>query len=153
MDGIWRGGVGFNKTAVMSELDSWPHGLALCKGQLRPCRLRLSELGSCREFHAFAQFSATKCSIPHHSATHALGPLLSHDPPVSLPHASDSARSPEGKSGTRQGRRCIETTRCLTSNPPSSAVSHIKACDCAHLAVGQFRGVRCREMNFFPASN
>jgi hypothetical protein len=64
----------------MSELDSWPHGLALCKGQLRPCRLRLPGLGSDRELHAFAQFSATTCSTPHHSAAHALGPLLSPRP-------------------------------------------------------------------------
>lgn len=43
-----------------------------------------------------AQYRTTQRRTP-------LVPYSAHDPPVSLPYASDSARSPEGKSGTSQG--------------------------------------------------
>ena len=67
-----------------------------------------------------------------------LVPYSAHDPPVSLPYASDSARSPEGKLGTRQGRRCIETATCLTYGSHSSDALHVKALNCTRLDVFHF---------------
>jgi hypothetical protein len=78
--------------------------------------------------------SAEYCTTQQHTP---LVPYSAHDPPVSLPYASDSARSPEGKSGTRQGRRCFETATCLTYGLHSSAALHVGALTCTRLAAFQ----------------
>lgn len=138
MDCIWRGGVGFNKTEGAGELDSWPPGLALSNRQLRPCRLRLSGSGGCRRSRASPKLAPPKAQYRTTQRRTPLVPYSAHDPPVSLPYASDSARSPEGKSGTRQGRRCIETITCLTSAVHSSAAVRVNALACAHSSAIHF---------------
>ena len=75
-----------------------------------------------------AQYRTTQRRTP-------LVPYPAHDPPVSLPYASDSARSPEGKSGTCQGRRCIETATYLTYSSHSSNALHVEALTCTRLDV------------------
>lgn len=72
--------MGSIRLKVLEKLTAGLTGWLYLREQLRPCRLRLAGFGGCRTLHAFAQFSATKGSIPHHSATHALGPLLSPRP-------------------------------------------------------------------------
>jgi hypothetical protein len=72
--------LGSIRLKVLENLTAGLTGWLYLREQLRPCRLHLAGFGGCRALHAFAQFSATKCSIPHHSATHALGPLLSPRP-------------------------------------------------------------------------
>ena len=130
--------MGSIRLKVLENLTAGLTGWLYLREQLRPCRLHLAGFGGCRALHAFAQFSATKCSIPHHSATHALGPLLSPRPTRFTTVRFGFRPFPRGQVRACQGRRCVETTTCLTSDVHSSAAVRVDACACADSDVFHF---------------
>ena len=100
---------------VLDNLTAGLTGWLYLRGSCAPCRLRLSKFGGCRDSTPLSKLGPPSAQYRTSQRRTPLVPYSAHDPPVSLPYASDSARSPEGKSGTRQGRRRTETTTCLTS--------------------------------------
>jgi hypothetical protein len=138
--------LGSIRLKVLENLTAGLTGWLYLREQLRPCRLHLAGFGGCRALHAFAQFSATKCSIPHHSATHALGPLLSPRPTRFTTVRFGFRPFPRGQvrdsPGTRQGGGCIETATCLTSALHSSAAVRVNALTCAHWGCVSFHRAR-----------